>query len=103
MAIHTVEGVQVTAPTSRELGLSLDRIEGRGIVDLRVEPLLLLPGTYDLSGSITDAGALQVYDMRHRGLRFDVEPGHPHETRGGLVSLNGTWAVGAGTEPTSLP
>jgi ABC-2 type transport system ATP-binding protein len=103
MAIHTVEGVQVTAPTSRELGLSLDRIEGRGIVDLRVEPLLLLPGTYDLSGSITDAGALQVYDMRHRGLRFDVEPGHPHETRGGLVSLNGTWAVGDGTEPTSLP
>jgi ABC-2 type transport system ATP-binding protein len=93
LAIHTVEGVQVTGPTTRAHDVEIERVEGRGIVDLVVDPLLLLPGTYDLSGSITDAAGLHVFDMRHRGLRFDVEPGRPHETDGGIVSLNGRWSV----------
>ena len=91
VAVHTLEGVLVTSPTTREAGLTCDRIDGRGVVDLAVDPLLLLPGTYDLSASVSDAAALHVYDTRHRAVRFDVEPGRPHETHGGVVSLAGRW------------
>jgi ABC-2 type transport system ATP-binding protein len=93
LAVHTIEGVLVTSPTSREAGFVPDRLTGKGVVDLVVDPLLLLPGTYDLSASITDAAALHVFDMRHRALRFDVDPGCPHETHGGLMSLNGRWGA----------
>lgn len=93
MAIHTIEGVQITGPTTRHHDVVIDRIDGPGVVDLVVDPLLLLPGTYDLSASIADANSLHIFDSRHRELRFDVEPGHPHETGGGVTSLNGRWSV----------
>jgi hypothetical protein len=52
--------------------------------------LLLLPGTYDVSASMFNITGAQVYDMRHRAFRFDVEFGDPHEEYG-FVSLGGTW------------
>ncbi len=91
LSLHTVEGVLVTSPSAREGGLAPDEIEGRGVVDLVVDRLPLLPGTYDLSGTIGDAASLHVYDARHRAMRFDVEPGIPRESFGGLVSLQGRW------------
>ena len=35
----------------------------------------------------------QLRPAGHRALRFDVMPGVPHETFGGLVSLDGTWSL----------
>ena len=43
----------------------------------------------------TDQTGLHTFDYRHLALRFDVDPGTPHETFGGVVSLNGSWAVGS--------
>jgi hypothetical protein len=54
---------------------------------------MLLPGSYDLSVTMTDREALHVYDYRHRTLRFDVDLGHPHESFGGIVSLGGNWSI----------
>ena len=93
LAIHTLEGLGVTNPNTRDAGLVPDRITGQGHVDLVVDPLPLLPGTYDLSGAITDEAALHIYDHRHRSLRFDVEAGSPRESWGGLVTMNGRWKV----------
>ena len=95
LALHTVSGIHVTGPNTGEAGLEIARIEGRGHVDLAVDPLLLLPGTYDLSAAITDQTGLHTFDYRHLAVRFDVDPGTPHETFGGVVSLNGSWAIGA--------
>ena len=91
LGIHTVDGVHVTGPNTREAGVEVDRIDGSGIVDLVVERLLLLPGTYDISAALTDHAALHQYDYRHRAHRFDVGPGTPHETYGGVMSLDGRW------------
>jgi ABC-type polysaccharide/polyol phosphate transport system ATPase subunit len=99
LAVHTVEGVLVTNPTTRGVDLVSDRIVGKGTVDLFVDPLLLLPGTYDLSASITDAAALHMYDMRHRAVRFDVGGGHRDEDDGGLMSLNGRWDLRPSERP----
>jgi ABC-type polysaccharide/polyol phosphate transport system ATPase subunit len=91
MALYTLDGVWVTGPNTREVGLIPDRIDGdEGYVDLRVDRLLLLPGSYDVSAGLFDVTTTHVYDMRHRALRFDVEFGAPHEEYG-FVSLGGNW------------
>ena len=99
LAIHTVDGVHVTGPNTREAGCVPDALEGAGHVDLRVAGLLLLPGTYDVSAAVTDFATLHTFDFRHHAFRFDVDPGHPHETYGGIMSLNGAWKV----EPQGAP
>jgi ABC-type polysaccharide/polyol phosphate transport system ATPase subunit len=95
LAVHTVDGTALTNPTTRDGGLEPAVLQGSGHIDLVVPALVLLPGTYDLSGAITDQAALHVYDHRHRALRFDVEAGMPREVAGGLVTLNGTWDLAA--------
>jgi hypothetical protein len=92
MALYTLDGVWVTGPSTREVGLFPDQLEpgAEGYVDLRVDRLLLLPGTYDVSASLFNITGATVYDMRHRAVRFDVEFGDPHEEYG-FVSLGGTW------------
>jgi ABC-type polysaccharide/polyol phosphate transport system ATPase subunit len=92
MALTALDGVWVTGPSTREVGLFPDRLDpgAEGYVDLRVDRLLLLPGTYDVSASLFNVTGAQVYDMRHRALRFDVEFGDPHEEYG-FMSLGGTW------------
>jgi len=99
LAVHTLDGTAITNPNTHDAGPVPDELVGRGHIDLVVDPLPLLPGTYDLSGAITDDAALHVYDHRHRALRFDVEPGTPRESAGGLVTLNGRWHL----EPASAP
>ena len=93
MAVFTLEGTLVTGPNLRDGGTVPERLQGSGYVDLEVPRLLLLPGTYDVSASLTDYSFLHSYDHRHRAVRFDVEMGEPRETQGGLVSMSGTWNV----------
>ena len=93
MAIHTLDGMHVTGPNTREAECVPASLEGSGHVDLRVPRLLLLPGTYDISCAITDFATLHTFDYRHRAFRFDVEAGLPKESYGGVVSLGGEWRI----------
>jgi ABC-2 type transport system ATP-binding protein len=93
-AVHTTEGVLVTGPNTKEAQVGVEKIEGPGHVDLDVDRLMLLLGSYDLSAECTDDTTTHSFDRMHRALRFDVSPGTPHETFGGLVSFNGTWSMG---------
>jgi len=92
LAIYTLDGVRVTGPSTRDVGLVPDQIDAgaEGFVDLRIDRLLLLPGTYDISVSLHNNAGTHVWDMRHRVLRFDVEFGEPREEYG-FTSLGGTW------------
>ncbi len=56
-----------------------------------VDRLMLLPGTYDISASLYDYAIVHPFDFRQRVVRFDVDPGTPHETFGGVMSLDGRW------------
>ncbi len=91
LAIYTLDGFLVTGPNTRDGKLDIEAIEGRGHVDLAVDRLLLLPGTYDISASLYDHAIVHPFDFRQRFLRFDMDPGIPHEERGGIVSLGGKW------------
>jgi ABC-type polysaccharide/polyol phosphate transport system ATPase subunit len=92
VAVHSLEGIEVTGPNTRDADLVPDKIDGTGVVDLHVPRLLLLPGTYDLSAAVYDWTRQHPYDHRHRAVRFDVEPGLPREEHG-LTSLGGTWTL----------
>ena len=93
MALHSVEGVHVTGPNTREAGLVPDELHGPGWVDLVIDPLMLLPGTYDITASLCDFTCLHHYDFRFRSFRFDVEPGNPRGDHGGVVHLGGKWTL----------
>jgi ABC-type polysaccharide/polyol phosphate transport system ATPase subunit len=92
MAIHRLDGAEVTGPNTREVNAVPDKIEGRGYVDLRVEHLMLVPGTYDLTTSLCNYTLSHVYDMRQRFHRFEVEIGDP-PAEFGVMSLGGEWNV----------
>jgi ABC-type polysaccharide/polyol phosphate transport system ATPase subunit len=94
MAVHTIDGVHVTGPNTRESDTIPDAIEGTGFVDFRVERLLLVPGTYDVSGTLYNYSCTHAYDHRHRAFRFDVEHGEPRAELG-VVSLGGIWDLDA--------
>ncbi len=93
LAVFNLNGAHVTGPNTKDAGLVIPCIEGRGAVDVSFRDLPLLPGTYQLSASLYDSAILSPFDFRHLALRFDVGLGHPREVHGGLVTLRGQWQV----------
>jgi ABC-type polysaccharide/polyol phosphate transport system ATPase subunit len=91
-AIESLGGATVTAPCTRDVGLLPDRITGSGYIDVVMDTVPLLPGTYDLHTTITDFNRQHEYDTLHVAMRFDVMTGKPYET-GGLVTLAPRWTV----------
>ena len=92
LAFYTLEGLLVSGPNSRDAGCVPEKLSGRGYVDIRFEPLRLLPHTYDLHVSLYDYSLMHPFDFRQNVLRFDVEPG-PIRERFGVVSLDGKWHI----------
>ena len=90
MAVHTDDGVEVTATTFARVN-DETAAAGRGHVDLVVESLPLLPGTYDVSASVSEAGSGRVLDTHERSFRFVVDAGTPHGSIRGIVDLGGSW------------
>jgi ABC-2 type transport system ATP-binding protein len=93
LSIHTIDGFEVSVLRSRDVDCVPEKLHGVGHVDVTFDPVRLLPGTYDVTVSLTDASSLHAYDVRTDVLRFDVERGALRE-EGGVVALGGTWRVG---------
>lgn len=93
LTIATLEGFQVTGPSSRDAGCIPQILDGTGHVDISFDPVVLLPGSYDLTVSLYDYTCLHPYDFRQNVLRFDVDRG-PIVESGGVVSLSPKWHIG---------
>jgi ABC-2 type transport system ATP-binding protein len=63
-----------------------------GTIDISVDSVSLLPGTYDLHTTISDFNRSHIYDYLHLALRFDVMSGRPYES-GGIVTVRPRWAI----------
>ncbi len=89
----TVDGTQVSGPNTRDAGFEIERLEGRGHLDLSIDRLMLTPGTYDITVALLDHALLHTFDHRTHVVRFHVEPGNPRESYG-VMSLGGRWQFG---------
>jgi ABC-2 type transport system ATP-binding protein len=85
-------GVQVVAATSAMAGVHVDRLDGEGVAELRVDDVLLVPGNYLVSVAVQDPAGTRDYDHYDRTHSFTVEPGAPAE-RHGLVRLPARWEL----------
>lgn len=88
--VENVHGIRISAPSTREADLVPDRIQGRGVLEVHLPALPLLPGSYQVHTHVTDFHRQHVFDHRHQAARFDVTAGDDHETDG-LVTLRPTW------------
>ncbi len=96
VGIDRIDGVHVCAPNNRDANCVPDFVEGEGYVDMTVDRLLLLPGTYDVTPAVADYQIMHIYDSRMRAFRFEVLPGTPREIdAAAVVSLDGSWEVHA--------
>jgi ABC-2 type transport system ATP-binding protein len=90
--IESLGGATVTAPCTRDVGLIPEMVSGEGHIDVSMDAVGLLPGTYDIHTTVTDFNRQHEYDNVHLALRFDVMSGKPYET-GGLVTMRPHWTI----------
>jgi ABC-2 type transport system ATP-binding protein len=109
LSIHTIDGYEVSTLRSRDVDCVPEKLSGEGYAEVSFDPIRLLPGTYDLTLSLTDYTSLHAYDVRSDVLRFDVERGAFRE-EAGVVALGGQWRIGGVTsiaceasQPSSPP
>ncbi|CAB4888040.1 unannotated protein [freshwater metagenome] len=90
--IQSLGGATVTAPCTRDVGLIPEMVSGEGHIDIEMDSVGLLPGTYDIHTTVTDFNRQHEYDNVHLALRFDVMSGKPYET-GALVTMRPQWTI----------
>jgi ABC-2 type transport system ATP-binding protein len=93
LVIHSLAGLEVAGTSTHGRGVSLPVIDGPCVVELSIDRLPLLPGTFEVGVSLTDSHGLHTFDSRPRLLRFDVAAGETYERAPGLVVLEGSWSV----------
>jgi ABC-2 type transport system ATP-binding protein len=92
IGIDTLNGVVIAGPNTRDVEVVPEKINGTGVVEMAVDRLLLVPGTYEVAVGLYDYSASHPYDHRLHALRFDVEPGEPHQQHG-VLALDGKWTI----------
>ncbi|MST32004.1 ATP-binding cassette domain-containing protein [Acidimicrobiaceae bacterium USS-CC1] len=97
MYLSTINGQPVSGPNSRAYECVPDKLDGRGYVDLCMDEVRLLPGTYDLTPLITDITMMKVLDQRQNLLRFDVERGGLLREDWGVTTLSPRWEITPGS------
>ena len=91
VSVQTLQGVVISNPTTREAELVPEKLDGSGRLELGLPRLPLLPGTYDVTVSVTDFTMAHPYDVRRNVLRFDVDRKGQTEPAG-IVSFGGNWS-----------
>lgn len=93
LAMENLDGVYVWAHNTRDAGLDVPFIEGKGSITLEIPHLMLQPHTFDLIASIVDHTTTHTYDFLRHCYRFTVDSGAVRES-GGILALGGRWQLG---------
>ena len=92
ITIENIQGIHVTEPCSRDVGLVPDSLDGSGVVEITIPSIPLLPGPYSLNTEVTGYHRGHTYDHLQGVVKFDVLRGAAQETTG-LVTLNPQWRI----------
>lgn len=101
LAIFREDGLHVSGPNSQVGGLSLPLVEGRGVIRCRIDPLPLVPATYQVTAAIYDKLGTHPYDHHDKAYLLRVIP-QGAEQRPGVVELPAEWEWQATAEPQPL-
>jgi ABC-2 type transport system ATP-binding protein len=93
LVIQSLGGIELAGTSTHGGELALPAIDGACMIELALDRLPLLPGTFDVGITLTDTHKLHTYDARPRLLRFDVAAGDAYDQATGLVALDGRWSV----------
>ena len=89
--ITHLHGMNVWGSNTKRKGVQIPRLFGTGHVDLDIDSLPLLEGTYDLTVALSDIAEVSPFDHWEKRIRFDV---HQHDTFDeGTVNIVGRWTV----------
>ena len=91
-SIVNVQGIAVTQPCTRDVGLVPDSIDGSVVVEMQVPSVPFLPGPYSINTEITRYHLGHTYDHIQQAFKFDVLRGVSNESVG-LVTVNPQWRI----------
>ena len=92
LKIARLGGAVVTAPCSRDVGNVPATITGKGIVEIHIDDISLLPGSHVVHTEITGFGRQHIFDHVQNAAQFDVMTGISKET-GGVVTMRPSWSI----------
>lgn len=70
--IDTMHGITMYGTNTRRSRHTIAMLDGAATVDFRIDSLMLLEGTYDLSATIADHTEVHAFDHWERRIRFEV-------------------------------
>jgi len=89
--ISHLHGMNVWGSNTKRKGVTIPRLFGSGHVDLNIDSLPILEGTYDLTIALSDVAEISPFDHWEKRIRFDV---HQHDTFDeGVVSVTSRWTI----------
>ena len=86
-----LHGTNIWGTNTRRSGVKIPEMKGIGHVDLVIDDLPLLNGTYDLTVAISDQAEVHPYDHWDKRIRFDVHQDDLHDE--GLVTITSHWVT----------
>ncbi|RPF25911.1 ABC transporter ATP-binding protein [Georgenia muralis] len=90
-AMEAQDGTYMWGNNTRDLGFPIDRIEGRGVIDLTIPAIPLAIGGFVVHGSVVDSTTEHVFDYVRDAARIYIGRGVPFES-GGYITMGGTWS-----------
>ena len=97
--IHTENDTPVAGSNTRLSGIETGKIEGDGVMAIKMEQLQLLPGNYEFTIGINDKFVQHTYDRHYRSHPLAVRRG-TLPIGVGFVELDATWLAGGGSDHT---
>lgn len=89
--ITHLHGMNIWGTNTKRRGVTIPRMFGKGHVDLVLESLPLLEGTYDLTIAVSDKAEVHPYDHWEKRVRFDVHQSGVYDE--GLIMMDGHWRI----------
>ena len=86
-----LHGANIWGTNTKRRGLQIPELKGEGFIDLVIDQLPLLGGTYDLTIALSDESEVYSFDHWEKGLRFDVNQGQNFDE--GFVTIPGHFLI----------
>ncbi len=91
VAVHHLTGAHICGPNTSMLKEVLQEVDGDGAIEFCIDPLVLLPGTYQLTVGIFDHVSHYPFDYRDKAYKFEVDFGPASDGHRGLVAMKYAW------------